>query len=330
MVSDNKNATANDSSYVDEYGIIKVTLIHNRSFEKYAKSHMSLSSKITIDIEAPPSESAQHIASNEDLLTEILLHLPPRSLLRFQTVSKQWLSIITSPLFRRLHTRRSSASTIGFFFSRNPTFNYLSPREEDVSTMSMMNERFSSIPDGKIIYHMNSCNGLFCLDFKLSDGKREFYVYNLTIGQYRLIPLPDTIDEPLLVKTMNLAFDPEKPEDYNVVCIWLSVSENHLRFAVYSLGDGVWRHSSECYACNKYGEEDLCCYYGVFFNGAVHWVSQTGPFLCFEIGNCKFRSMPTTPIPEGQFGRNIEFFGESGGHLHLIDLNQHSSLKFDI
>ncbi|MCD9558660.1 hypothetical protein HAX54_016188 [Datura stramonium] len=333
MVSDNNDATSSDSLYVNEFGIPKVTLIHCRSSEMCAKSYVSLSREISVEIEASPSESAQHIASNEDLLTEILLHLPARSLLRLQLVSKQWLSIISSPLFRRLHTRRNArsfASTVGFFLCCNPTFNFLSLRGEDVSAMSMMNERFSSIRDGKIIRHMNSCNGLFCLDFKLSDGKREFYIYNLTTGKYRLIPLPDIIDEPHLVKTMNLAFDPEKTENYDIVCIWLSVSENQLRFAVYSSGTGVWRHSTECYDCNKCGEVDLCCYYGVFWNGAVHWVSQTGRFLCFQVGNCSFRSIPTTTIPEGQWHRNIEYFGESGGHLHLIDINSHQSSKFDI
>ncbi|CAN4088561.1 unnamed protein product [Withania somnifera] len=333
MVPDS-DATFSDSSYVDECGIIKVTLIHSQISESYAKSYMPLSSEILIETEAPPSESAQHIASNNDLLIEILLHLPPRTLLRLQTVSKQWLSIITSPLFRNLQTRKnskSSASTIGLFLCRNPTFNFVSLRDEDLSTMSMMSERFSRIRDGKTSRPMNSCHGLFCLDFRLSDGKREFYIYNLTTGKCRLIPIPDTIDEPHLVKTMFLAFEPEKPEDYDVVCVYLSVSENQLRFAVYSLCTGVWRHSIECYGCNQYGEVDLCGYYGVFWNGAVHWVSQTGPFLCFEIDNCRFRSMPTTPIPEGQWHRrNIEYFGESAGHLHLIDLNLHPSTEFDI
>ncbi|PHT47497.1 hypothetical protein CQW23_11705 [Capsicum baccatum] len=332
MISNN-NATSSDSLYVDEYGVIKVSFTHCWSSERCTKPYRPLSSKNTIETEASSSESAQLIASNNDFLIEILLHLPTRCLLRLQTVSKQWLSIISSPQFRCLHTRRnarSSTSAIGLFLCQNPTFNFLSLRQEDFSAMSMMNERFSSIRKGKIICHVNSCNGLFCLDIKLSDGKREFYVYNLTTGKYRLIPQPDTIDEPHLVKTMNLAFDPEKPEDYHVVCVWLSVSENQLRFAVYSLSTGVWRHSTECYDCNEYGGVDLCYYYGVFWNGAVHWVSQTAPFLRFEIGNCAFRSMPTTPIVEGQWHRNIEYFGESGGHLHLIDLNPHPSMQFDI
>ncbi|KAK4350201.1 hypothetical protein RND71_029514 [Anisodus tanguticus] len=94
-------------------------------------------------------------------------------------------------------------------------------------------------------------------------------------------------------------------------------------------GTGIWKHSNGCYDCNEYGGLDLCCYYGVFWNVAVHWVSQT-VFLCFEVSNCSFRSMPTTPIPEGQWHRNIEYFGESGGHLHLIGHNSDQTTEFNI
>ncbi|KAM7465801.1 hypothetical protein LguiB_013363 [Lonicera macranthoides] len=37
-----------------------------------------------------------------DLITQILLHLPITSLLRFKSVSKHWLSLITNPAFARL------------------------------------------------------------------------------------------------------------------------------------------------------------------------------------------------------------------------------------
>ncbi|KAK4350200.1 hypothetical protein RND71_029513 [Anisodus tanguticus] len=205
--------------------------------------------------------------------------------------------------------------------------NFLSLREEDLSAMSMMNERFSSICDGKIIYLVKSCNGVFFLDFELGDGKREFYIYNLTTGKYRFISLPDTIDESHLVLTMNLAFDPEKSEDYDVVCLWSYASGDQLRFSVYSSGSWIWRHSTECYGCNEYGEVDLYGYDGIFWNGAVHWFSQTGQLLCFDIGNCSFRSMSTTPIPE-ELG--IGYFGEFGGHLHLIGHNSDQCTEFDI
>lgn len=67
----------------------------------------------------------------------------------------------------------------------------------------------------------------FVLILILSDGKREFYIYNLTTSKCRLIPLPDTIDEPNFMKTMNLAFDPEKSQRitmlYEFGCLCLRI-----------------------------------------------------------------------------------------------------------
>ncbi|KAL3849292.1 hypothetical protein ACJIZ3_011174 [Penstemon smallii] len=55
--------------------------------------------------------SAEIIASNDDLLIEILLRLPIKLLIRFKSVSKHWQSLITNPLFRQLRNR-----TIGLMF----------------------------------------------------------------------------------------------------------------------------------------------------------------------------------------------------------------------
>ncbi|XP_060205234.1 F-box protein At5g07610-like [Lycium barbarum] len=297
---------------------IKLTLNHCRSYNKQLKQHLPVS------ICSENSPSSEQTAGSEDLLTEIFLRLPPKSLLRFQCVSKHWLSLISSTYFRRLHTRRnatSSASTVGVFLCRHPNYDFLSLHEERLSAMGRIYDRVSDSRGGRVLCNINSCNGLLCLGFKSDDAKTEFYVYNLTTGDHRFIQVPDT----MIVKSMNLAFDPTTSDEYSAVCVWSSVSENRLRFSVYSLGSGIWRHSKE--HCN---DVDLCCYRGVFWKGAVHWFSQTGPFLCFQVDSCKFKTMPSTQIPEGQWYRNIEYFGEAGGHLHLIEIHKPQDIEFNV
>lgn len=295
---------------------IRLTLTHSRSSNKQLKKHLPVSSEI--------SPSSEQIAGSEDLLTEIFLRLPTKSLLRFQCVSKHWFSLISSTHFRRLHTRRnatSSASTVGVLLCRHPNYDYLALNEERVAEMGRIYDRISDSRGSKVVSNVNSCNGLLCLGFKSDDWKTEFYVYNPTTGRDRFIPVPET----MVVKSMNLAFDPKISDDYYVVCVWFSVPENRLRFSVYSSGSGIWRHSNE--HCN---EVDLCCYGGVFWKGAVHWFSQTRPFLCLQVDSCLFKSMPSTSIPEGQWYRNIEYFGESGGHLHLIEIHKPQDIEFDV
>ncbi|KAL1568162.1 putative F-box protein [Salvia divinorum] len=47
---------------------------------------------------------------NDDLFTEILLHLPVQYLLRFRAVCKFWYDVIDSSSFRKLHTRNNNKS----------------------------------------------------------------------------------------------------------------------------------------------------------------------------------------------------------------------------
>ncbi|CAN4086442.1 unnamed protein product [Withania somnifera] len=294
---------------------IKLTLTHSRSYNKQ---------QLPISICSENSPSSEQIAGSEDILTEIFLRLPTKSLLRFQCVSKHWLSLISSTHFRRLHTRRSatsSASTVGVFLCRHPSYDFVTPNEESLASMSRIYDRLSDSRDGKVVCNVNSCNGLLCLGFNSDDGKTDFYVYNLTTGHRRFIPVPET----MVVKSMNLAFDPKISDYYDVVCVWFSVSENRLCFSVYSSCSGSWIHSNE--HCDKV---DLCCYGGVFWKGAMHWFSQTGPFLCLQVDSRKFKSMPSTQIPEGQWYRNMEYFGESGGHLHLIEIHKPQDIEFNV
>ncbi|EYU43132.1 hypothetical protein MIMGU_mgv1a021348mg [Erythranthe guttata] len=58
-------------------------------------------------------DSKKNIKINDDLLREILVHLPPKTLFKFMTVSKKWKYIINDPTFLKFHSnkqrRRSSA-----------------------------------------------------------------------------------------------------------------------------------------------------------------------------------------------------------------------------
>ncbi|OMO62633.1 hypothetical protein COLO4_32988 [Corchorus olitorius] len=55
------------------------------------------------------SNSAEQIGYSEDLLMEILLRIPPKSLLQLKLVSKQWRSLISSTSFRLSQTRMKAS-----------------------------------------------------------------------------------------------------------------------------------------------------------------------------------------------------------------------------
>ncbi|KAK4279360.1 hypothetical protein QN277_011154 [Acacia crassicarpa] len=65
--------------------------------------------------------SVEVIRANEDLLIEILIRVPAKSLIRFKCVSKRWLSIISHPEFCPRHALHHPSSKVsGIFLRRTP------------------------------------------------------------------------------------------------------------------------------------------------------------------------------------------------------------------
>ncbi|KAL6135868.1 hypothetical protein ACLB2K_068093 [Fragaria x ananassa] len=62
------------------------------------------------------SSLAETVGNTEELLTEILVRVPARPLVRFKCVSKHWLSLISDPRFCRLHTLQNPNPPISAVF----------------------------------------------------------------------------------------------------------------------------------------------------------------------------------------------------------------------
>ncbi|KAL3533233.1 hypothetical protein ACH5RR_006754 [Cinchona calisaya] len=290
----------------------------------HSKSDQSLK---TQRLDAP--SSAAFIANNEDLLTQILLNLPPKSLLRFQGVSKQWLSIISSPAFRRFHWRRyptTSTLALILFTKSNPDLSFLAFREEDVNSMTTITSKLSYFLDGEILA-LHSCKGLLCIKFYSFYGAIEFIVYNPTTCQYRVIPQHKPAKERYGFPIMNIAFNPLKSDHYKIVCVWEDLSENQFHFLVYSSKTRAWRDNSETVEMHGhpfYFER------GVLWNGDLHWISEWWGTLCFDLDNeCLRPEMPYLPTPTVH-QKVVYFFGESGDNLYYIGLNEVRTMLFNV
>lgn len=67
---------------------------------------------------------------------------------------------------------------------------------------------------------------------------------------------------------------------------------------------------------------------GVFWNGAIHWLSDWGDSLCFDVEEEQMRDIP---MPSGNDDvRLYRYFGESGHHLHLVEVYGSENLQFDV
>ncbi|XP_074362798.1 F-box protein At5g07610-like [Apium graveolens] len=234
--------------------------------------------------------SAVIVASSEDLLIQILLLVPIKTLMGFNSVSKQWLSLITDPRFIRLRYPLPPSASALFFrsssCSSNPDYQFISLDITEVSPIPFKTLNFTRDPLSSGISVLQSCNGLLlCASHQAREFNRRYYVYNPTTSQFATLPRIRR-EYSKHVLGMSLAFDSLKSPSYKVVCV--RTSGKLLQIEIYSSETQLWRVSGEPFTAPKY----------------------------MEFGNSRFW--------------NAFYLGEFEGHWHLIEVNSDFTSLFDV
>ncbi|KAM7499505.1 hypothetical protein LguiA_023919 [Lonicera macranthoides] len=266
------------------------------------------------------SSSADIIAGNDDLLTQILLHLPITSLLRFKSVSKHCLSLVSNPAFS-LHLRNHTPPS-GLFLRRssfliNPEFNFV-----PFNTTKPPFTRLTFVQDPSGIKILQSCNGLLlCCSFHVLPINCNYYIYNPTINHFTTLPQPHYLSLKInrqftYVAAVNLAFDPSKSPHYKAILVYTfdSLPQDHYEIQIYSSETGLWKRAGESFRAQ------VSFYLGVFWNGAINWSSRWVDSLYFNVEEEQIGTIPMPPIPEDFEERRLRYFGVSNNHLHLVEI----------
>ncbi|KAL8049945.1 hypothetical protein ABFX02_06G051500 [Erythranthe guttata] len=264
---------------------------------------------------------AEIVASIYHLLRRILLLLPIKSLTRFKSVSKEWLSLISDPAFCHLRNPNPNPA-IGLFF----------PSDEPHRWLSLPFRANGSIPppfrsseftrDSLGFRIIQSCNGLLlCITTPRYHKNPMYCVYNPTTNCFSELPKPNERVVFLnAVCWMSLAFDPAMSRHYNVVCLSiLSAGVNSgnkvFQIRLYSSETGSWQ------LCGEPFEALVNFDSGVYWNRAVHWLGYgKGDSFYFNIDHQVLDKMPKRPGRQGWNNRTDYHFGESCGHLHLTEM----------
>ncbi|KAL3834675.1 hypothetical protein ACJIZ3_009411 [Penstemon smallii] len=247
--------------------------------------------------EVQQKNSAEIVASSEDLLIEILLRLPIISLIRFESVSKHWQSLITNPRFCHLRTR-----TIGLMFPEGGRVYEHVPFFDNAF-------EYHKYTVSKTILH--SCNGLL-LCRSICGPRRDvkYYVCNPTTNQISLVPQHGIRDS--LIRGGSLAFDPAMSSHYKIVFA-LNIGNELLQFFIYSSETGAWGvHGNPFTSSGATFDE------GVYWNGALHWMNRKRA-LYFKIEDQVLDEMPKVPFSNDVHWSDEYYFGESCDHLHFVE-----------
>lgn len=224
----------------------------------------------------------------QEIIREILLKLPVKSLLRFKSVSKGLLSLISSSEFVKAHLRTSTKNN-AFIHDKilfgSKTFDDMELYTYSIHSMiessvfadpvyPLIDENLqfanvwfdcSDIEPDEMTYLVGSCNGLVCVSF----SSNILILWNPTTSKSKMLPDSGTVlDFEYYGISYAFGYD-ELHDDYKVVeflgfvCDDTGVYTTQVK--VYSMRTDSWKYLSNWPGGDTFGGS------GKFLNGAIHW-----------------------------------------------------------
>ncbi|XP_021734128.1 F-box protein CPR30-like [Chenopodium quinoa] len=223
----------------------------------------------------------------EDLITEILLRSPVKSLVRFKSMCKDWSSIITNPNFTKTqfhHSSRYYLSLSHVIFQHDNSIFILHLDLNDIpykKTNQQIKGKFVPFSSNFIkkttkairnIHVFGSCNGILFVYIN-----NTMYLWNPTTDEYRVIPSPPNLDlssEKVWLAGFGYA---STIDDYKIVLVIKYISVITMVY-VYSTRLNKWRNEDTDFftklrLCRIYVERQChrCTYEAIISNDALHW-----------------------------------------------------------
>ncbi|KAL9992147.1 putative F-box domain-containing protein [Helianthus debilis subsp. tardiflorus] len=268
------------------------------------------------------TQSGALVGSSDDLLTEIFLRLPVTSILRFKSVSKHWRLLLSHRHFTQRYDINNHSKSPGLFGCNTYVpYDVDNPSTPPFSSLGSYFDR----PRVRIV---QSCNGLLLCSTHGPKGSKaapKYYVFNPTTKQLAFIPpIHESLKVRKTIRFMGLAYHQTDCVHYKVVCIRsLEPDDRDLfQIQIYSSDTREWKISIETFSVPSHIFQQ-----GVYWNGAVYWVTEYYKYLYFKLDAEKLQ---TLPLPRSSQILLKTYFGESGGRLHLIAYKNHQDYRLHL
>ncbi|KAK3417197.1 hypothetical protein EUGRSUZ_H02934 [Eucalyptus grandis] len=259
----------------------------------------------------------------EDVVVDILLRLPAKSLVRFKCVCKRWRSLISDRAFAKSHLQRVKAADLIpsqriIIGGRNSPL-----KTVDYEALDGGGEGRMVVPHGiKPLWEsriVGSCDGLVCLL-----GPSNFVIYNPTTGEYIELPSSDFVDHAMYFSSgarydsfYGFGYDSQS-DDYKIALVVgdVVVEVENWKVAIFSLKSCSWRMMMIEVPFQEEGVE--CCGPAVYWKGALHWdvyVWNTNgegfsAMLSFDLLEEKFHQvLPVPAVDDGILLLGLEIHG---------------------
>ncbi|KAH0638618.1 hypothetical protein KY285_035204 [Solanum tuberosum] len=251
----------------------------------------------------------------EEIMMEILIRLPVRSLLRFKCV---WKSLIDDPYFRRTHyihnkddQNSQKLLTMERLFMKDEVFNFYT------CSLSMLEDKqkldWPSSCKPMLARIFCSCNGLVLILVSSGGYYEELVLWNPSTRESILLPHPEF---PVRTCVCGLEYDATS-EDYKILAINLNAADSfYTSIQLLSLKSGSWRiigYPTGIKPKLVRGFRDCGMDYLAFLPGAFHWLgmSHSGYYttVSFNISNEVYGEVP---LLEQMFGVSPHYIIDHG------------------
>lgn len=279
----------------------------------------------------------------EEILREIIVRLPVRSLLRFTSVCKSWYSIIINPSFISLHLNRTLANRksnddkllLRVYTNNDRKEHYFLLSDDDKFGDEYMEIECPIKSYFGYFRIVGRCNGLICFCDDYFRDAQNVIIWNPSIRKTVSLPMPYKPQRPHMF-VLGFGAHPITHE-YKVVRIVYEKEDLH-RFKVpseveiYTQATGKWKGVNSApppYCMVEFSWSQ------VFLNGAVHWIaydpSVVGAFrsliVSFDMGEEVFREviLPSALAEQRPTYLSVASFGESLAVLSSAQMGRGAS-----
>ncbi|XP_061366395.1 F-box/kelch-repeat protein At3g23880-like [Gastrolobium bilobum] len=224
-------------------------------------------------MEEPGRMENETVFVPQEMLIEILLRVPVKSLVRFKRVCKSWQSLISDPCFATSHFEFSRARTNRVLFFKPSDSNIRSMDldasfdDHDDSVSASLKLGFLHPKHDFPVRIMGSCRG-----FVLLDCHQNLYIWNPSTGVHKKISVSNSLNEKFLY---GFGYDSSK-DDYLIVLASSSHS-NKVKWKIFSLRDNIWKKIKGNHLPSidvfGYPRSRAIARVGSLFNSAIHWLA---------------------------------------------------------
>ncbi|XP_057434706.1 F-box/kelch-repeat protein At3g23880-like isoform X2 [Lotus japonicus] len=220
-----------------------------------------------------------HIDMDRDLIIEILLRLPVKSIVRFKAVCKLWRSLISDPLFASLHFQRAAPSLLFADSHAIRTIDLEGPLQshrvsQPINCHFLSNYHDLSLPRNCISIH-GSCRGFLLITWIRNIGYQHpwndsLYLWNPSTHVHKPILSSPVVDTNVFDHLYGFGYH-SLTDDYLVVRVPVTdcYQPTHLPdVQFFSLRANMWKYT-EGVDLPPLTTIEPC--HGLLFNEAIHW-----------------------------------------------------------